>query len=164
MKKLWILLILCVLLCGCAAAPTFETVDDVYTPSAGPQALEMELDLPKNAAMLTSNGENLYFCSGYELMTQTLPSGDLEKTLKSITGYDRDHLTLLETSRDGMPCYTCAWTSLGESGNRVGRAVILDDGHYHYCLSVMADAEVAGQVQAQWQEVLASVQLKEKSD
>lgn len=159
MKKLCMLLILCVLLAGCAAAPTFETVDDVYAPSAGPQPCEMQLELPENAAMLTSNGENLYFCSGYELMTQTLPGGDLSKTLKSITGYDRDHLTLLETNRNGLPCYTCAWTSLGESGDRVGRAVILDDGHYHYCLSVMADAEVAGQVQAQWQEVLASVQL-----
>lgn len=162
MKKLCILLILCVLLSGCAAAPTFETVDDVYAPSADPQPCEMLLDLPENAAVLTSNGENLYFCSGYELMTQTLPGGDLAKTLKTITGYDREHLTLLETSRDGLPCYTCAWTSLGESGDRVGRAVVLDDGCYHYCLSVMADAETAGQVQEQWQEVLTSLRLKQE--
>ena len=32
----------------------------------------------------------------------------------------------------------------GEGGDRVGRCVLLDDGHYHYVLTVLMDAGLAG--------------------
>ena len=58
-----------------------------------------------------------------------------------------------------MPRYDCAWTAAGETGSRIGRATILDDGNYHYTMTVMADSADAGTLQETWQELFATFQV-----
>ena len=161
MKKLLGYLLLPVLLLGCAAEPVFEQVEDVYGGTL-PQAAQLEVMLPEEAAVLTAadNGAGqLYFCDGYTLTVQTLAGGDLDRSLRALTGYGGESLTVLETVREGKPCFSCAWTSAGEGGDQVGRLVLLDDGAYHYAVTVMAPAEQAGTLSDTWDLILNRVIL-----
>lgn len=162
MKKLWILLVLMLTLAGCGAAETFETVDDVYAPQdiAEPKEVTLTLPVDASAQVMESEYGRLYFCEGYDMMLETTASGDLDRTLQTLTGYSRDSLTVMETAVSDIRRFECVWTSAGEAGDQVGRAVILDDGSYHYCLSVMAPAEEAGSLQESWQELLQSFDLQ----
>lgn len=161
MRKLCVLLVCLLMLTGCAGAPVFEQLGDVYNPSQAPEPKKVSLTLPNDAASPVISGAagKLYFCDGYEIMVETLASGDLSATVKALTGYSRDALTLLETHLGETKRYECVWTAAGEVGDRVGRAVILDDGSYHYCVSVMADAVDAGALQESWEELFSSFVL-----
>lgn len=162
MKKCWILLVLTLFLTGCGAQQTFETVSDVQNVSAMAQMQQVELALPKEAA--TASMENpdagkIYLCDGYTLTVQTMEAGDLDRTLRQLTGYSREQLTVMETQRSGIARYESVWTAAGEGGDQIGRAVILDDGSYHYAVTVMGDFTTAGDLTPVWQEILGSVKL-----
>ena len=163
MKKL-IPIVLCVLLlAGCGAQPTFETVNDLL-PSGTPEpAKELVVSLPQEAATPAMEGENgvcLYECEDYVLTTQVLPGGDLDATLQQLTGFTTGDLAHMKTKQQGMDRYDCVWTAASETGEQVCRAVVLDDGSYHYAVAVMAEAAVSGDLTGQWQSVLRSVQVK----
>lgn len=161
MKKSLCVLLLCGLLAGCTAEPVFEEVRDSYSGKL-PQPAELHVVLPEDASVLTQQGSQdgqLYFCDGYTLTTQTLSGGDLERSLRLMTGYGSEELTLMETDRDGIRCVTCAWTSAGEDGDQVGRLLLLDDGAYHYVVTVMADADRAGSLREEWAQVFEQVSL-----
>ena len=162
MKRLWIIAVLMMVLCGCAPVEDFETMKDVYTPQNLSDPAPIALVLPADAASPVMESENgkLYFCDGYEIMVQTMASGDLNKTLQSLTGYTKDSLTVIETVNDQVRRYECVWTAAGEAGDQVGRAVIMDDGNYHYCVSVMAHALESGSLQETWQELFSSVNIQ----
>ena len=67
---------------------------------------------------------------------------------------------MIETAQAGAKRYVAVWTSAGEAGNQVGRCAILDDGSYHYVLSVMADEQDAGRLsEGVWKEIFASFRL-----
>ncbi len=161
MKKVWLILVLLLLLTGCGAKK-FEPMLDVYAPESLPEPAQVVLDLPQEAGMEVFAGEagRLYLCDGYCIAVETLAGGDLNATLRQLTGYDAGNLTVLQRTDGGMQRYECAWTCVGEAGDQVGRAVVVDDGVYHYCVSVMADATEAGSLQAQWQGILTSVSLR----
>lgn len=163
MKRFWILLVLVsLLLCGCSAQETFETVLDALDAGEIEPAKQVVLELPKDAAVTTmesTDGGVLYLCDGYVLSVQTLSGGDLSRTLKQITGYSKEQLKMMQTRAGQTQKYSCVWTAAGEGGDQVGRAVILDDGSYHYCVSVMADSQVSGELTPAWQKLLASVSL-----
>ena len=161
MKRLCIVLVVMLLLSGCAGQETFEQLGDVYNPVTAPMPKKVGLVLPSDAAAPALSGDygKLYFCDGYEIMVETLASGDLSDTVRDLTGYSRETLTLLETKQGEYKRYECVWTAAGEQGDRVGRAVILDDGSYHYCVSVMADAEEVGALQASWEALFGSFVL-----
>lgn len=148
-----------VFLPGCGAVGDFETLKDVYSPSAVTAAGKISLELPEEAVSPAFSGESgkLYFCDGYCLAVETLSGGDLNSTLKILTGYSRDALTVMQTQTGSMERYDCVWTAAGENGDQVGKAVVLSDGVYHYCVSVMAPATDAGSLQSAWQSVLGSV-------
>lgn len=143
MKKCMSFLLCAVLLTGCAGEETFETVADrpVFVEEA-PQR-QVFVTLPEEAAMPVSETESgkLYLCDGYEIQLQTLAAGNLDATLRTVTGYSRQDLELIRTGINGIKRYDLVWSCLGESGDRVGRAAIYDDGNYHYVLSVLADAD-----------------------
>ena len=164
MKKCWIIGLLALTLCGCGMQETFETVSDVYEVGALTPLRELSVSLPEEAAQLVLQSQEagtLYFCNGYTVAVQTLDGGDLNKTLYSVTGYGENALSPLTTRRQDATCYECAWTAAGEGTQQIGRAVILDDGSYHYAVSVMADAENAGQLRKTWDSLLTSVRLKD---
>lgn len=162
MKKFGIIIALLFILTGCSTVPTFEGVDDVYAPQVQVEPRKTALTIPKDASawVMENGGNKLYFCDGYEIMVETLVAGDLNKTLQELTGYSKDALTILETGTSEIERYECVWSASGEAGDQVGRTVILDDGNYHYCLSMTANAGESGSLQQVWQEIAGSFGLQ----
>ena len=162
MKKLLVILIAMVLLPGCAAQ-TFEKVEDLNAVQAVATPASLLLDLRVEAAAPAMQGASgtLYFCGDYDIMVEVMPSGNLSNTLQTLTGFDREELELMQTDRCGVDCYEGVWSAAGEAGDHVGRVLILDDGSFHYCVSIMAMAEDAGDCLADWNEILESVALAE---
>ncbi|MBQ3000564.1 MAG: hypothetical protein IJD63_02325 [Oscillospiraceae bacterium] len=161
MKKWTVLLTLLLLLSGCSAEKDFETVGDVYAPvTLTPR--EVMLTLPSDAAVQTlgSDAGKLYLCDGYTVTVQTLQGGNLEETIRSVTGFSSDRLTLLETQKDGFSSYSCVWSAAGEGGDQIARTVILDDGNFHYAVTAMADSNTAGQLSETWLNIFRSVSLR----
>lgn len=160
MKKL-ILTTLCIMLMsGCAATDTFEQIQDVYVqiPMEAPKEIQIELPADAGSTVLAGQDGRLYFCEGYEIAVETCPSGDLEQTIKGMTGYEREDIAVFETAAAvGVKRYEFVWTSAGEGGEIVCRAVIMDDGLYHYCVSLTALSSEAGSLQEAWNEILKSV-------
>lgn len=139
-KKCWLLLGVVFLLTGCAAQETFETISDEIIQPVNGQAQEIYLELPETAdvqAMDTESTGALYFCGDMTVCVQTLDGGDLDRTLRATTGYCREAVQLLESYSPNGKSYECAWSSVGEGGLQVGRTRIIDDGSYHYTLTVM---------------------------
>ena len=161
MKKCWIFLILPLLLCGCAAEETYETIADDIVQSVMAQPKEITVSLPDNAVapVLESDSEQVYFCEDYEIVIETLSAGDLDATIQSVSGYSKENLTVMETEQDGVKRYDFVWASAGENGDMLGRAVILDDGSYHYCMSVLRDAATPETSQITWSTVFNSFAL-----
>ena len=161
MKKMVGLLVMCFLFSGCAAEDVMETVADEWMQSAAAPMAELHLHLPEEAALPVSESENasLYQCDGYELLVQTLASGDLDATLRAVTGHGREDLTVMETRSGAVKRYDFVWSCLGETGDQVGRACILDDGNYHYVLTVLADADRAGEFETVWSELFGAYAL-----
>jgi len=162
-KKLGMMILaVALLLSGCTAMPVYETLDGLDINDEVPAMKKICFDLPEDAAVQTVQGSSgrIYFCDGYEIMVETFRSGDLDKTLRSLTGFSRDALTLMQTKVEGMDQYSCVWTSIGENGEQLGRTAILDDGGYHYCLSVTAPAQDALKLQTVFGELFASFTLE----
>lgn len=162
MKKMWCLLWLSLLLLGCDRQEVLEQVEDVYEVMAPQQGVLM-IALPEEAAataMGSGQDHSIYFCDGYTLTVQTMPAGDLEETVLEITGYRKDRITMFQTATGAVDRFEAAWTCVGESGDQVGRFVLLDDGAYHYVVTVMADADAVGELRLAWDTVLESVSLQ----
>lgn len=162
MKKLWLVLCLCVLLSGCGAAPTYETIGNPFGEQVAAPMRRVELKLPQEAsapALSSNENDRIYFCGGYSLCVQTFTGGDMDATLRRLTGFGKDSLTLMQTQSDDIQRSSCVWSAAGEGGDHVGRALILDDGNYHYAVTVMAEFSKAGELTQQWQEIFDSVKL-----
>jgi hypothetical protein len=113
------------------------------------------------AAALTMEGDSgkVYVCDGYTVTLHTCEAGDLDATLCMVTGFDRDSLPVMERMDEGMKRYECVFTAAGEGGDQVGRAVILDDGNYHYTMTLLTDAASVGELSDVWQNILTSVRV-----
>lgn len=157
--KRWLCCLLPVLLlCGCGAEETLETVADEWMVPAMAQPREVTLRLPEDLTMpvLEEADRKMYLGEDYEILVETMASGDLDATLRSLTGYSADRLTVIRTRQNDADRYDFVWTAAGEQGERLGRGAILDDGDYHYCLSVLRDADEKIVV---WQDVFESFSL-----
>lgn len=162
MKRILAVLMLAALLCGCGAQETFETVDDLIPvqPVVSPQ--QFSVSLPAEAAAPTfrdDSGSELYVCSHYTIGKQILPGGDLEKTVKTLTGKEPEDLQIIRTQQDNQDRYDFVWTAAGENGLQLGRACILDDGNYHYTLTTMAGEEYAGQLRETFRDLFDSCRV-----
>ncbi len=162
MKKFLLLVLVLLMLTGCGAQTVFETVDDLPVSGTTAEAKELLLSLPKEAASPVMQGDDgacLYDCGAYTLTTQVLPAGDLNGTLEKITGFTGENLSHMKTRQQNLDRYDCVWTCAGEGSDLVGRGVVLDDGAYHYAVTVMTDAQQAGELLSQWNTLLSSVKL-----
>lgn len=156
MKKIWMLMLAALLLCGCKAEPAWETVEDIVPVEAIPAAQQLYVPLPEDASRPTFQNENageLYLCDGYTLTKQITQGGDLSKTVKSVCGLTDEQVQLMKTKQDGQDRYDFVWTAAGEDGLQLGRACILDDGAYHYIVSTMTSEEKAGDLRETWNEL-----------
>lgn len=160
MKRILLVLLMSLLLAGCAEAELGETVADVWQEAvtvAAPRETRLELPGEAVACAMESDTGRLYFGDGYEVMVQTLSSGDLDATIRALTGFDREDITVLQSQSDPKR-WEFAWASAGEGGERLGRGVVLDDGNYHYCLTVLQDAD-DDDCQIIWSQVFNSFEL-----
>ena len=160
-KKILFLLVVTVLLGGCGAQETFETVSDVASVQT-PEAKQVVLQLPADASvtvMENDDADRIYLCDDYTLTVQTLPSGDLDRTVRELTGFSKDGLTVMQTSEGDITCYESVWTAAGEAEDQIGRVLVMDDGQYHYAVSVMAVSSRAGDLSSTWQEIFSSIKL-----
>lgn len=159
MKKFCLILVLCLGLSGCASVETFETLGQVqHEAQEAPAMGKILLDIPDSAAKETfSNGaDTMYTCNGYDLVLQTFESGDLSKTVEAISGFSADQLTVMASQTGDHKRYEWVWTAAGEGTDVLCRGAVLDDGHYHYCLYVMAPADQAGRLQEEWGQIFNS--------
>ena len=133
MKK-WCLGLVFLLLSGCAA-PAWETVTDeipaVAVSSWMEDAYSVQFGVPASASLLeeragwqvygTENGE-------LEIETRTFLTSGLESAVRTVSGFESDELTILQTARFGMPQYQFAWVAQTEQGSRLYRAnLVLND-------------------------------------
>ena len=153
------ILLTALVLAGCSQAPAAETVMDVLEEPVLAQPREVRLELPGEtvACAMESDSGRLYLGDGYEVMVQTLPGGDLDATIRSLTGFSREDITVMQTGQEPKR-WEFAWAAAGERGERVGRGVVLEDGSYHYCLSVLQDAD-DDDCQIIWSQVFATFSL-----
>ena len=162
MKKWLVIAVLALGLSGCGSEEVMETVADEWMVPVMAQPMQIQVELPGEAAMPVSETESgrLYLCRDYEIALQTLSSGDLDATLRSVTGYGKEDLTILETLRSRMPCYEFTWTCAGETGDRIGQGILMDDGNYHYVMTALWDEAGEADSQVVWSEVFASFDIR----
>lgn len=161
MRKFCLFLVLALLLPGCARQETLETVADELIQPVMAEPREISVRLPEEGITpaLESGEAQIYLCEDYELVLQTLSGGDLEQTLLEVTGLPEDALTVVRTDPEEGTRYDFVWVSAGETGELLGRGVILDDGQYHYCMSVLRPAEDTRKTQIVWSDVFNSFTL-----
>lgn len=154
-------ILFCLLLAGCGTEETFETISDELILPVMAQPGSISVQLPGETALPVVENDNgrVYVCNEYEIVLQTLAAGDLEETLKTVSGLSREDLTVMETFLDGVSRYEFVWAAAGETGDRVGRGVVLDDGNYHYCMSILRDAEETEKSQVNWDQVVSSFSI-----
>ena len=139
MKKVYMLFLMVLFLDGCGQK-NYEVrqvpcgaESAEQTPGVISICVTDELSAP---VMNTQEGDRLYIADEYDVSLQTLSGGNIDETLKECTGFDRSSLTVIETQKDGMKRYDCAWSSSGEGAQCVCRTTVLDDGNFHYVLTV----------------------------
>ena len=163
MRKIVLCFLVLLFLTGCGAEDVFETLGPVsHQPDQLPAMASLQLTLPETASLQTfgSGSDKLYECDGYTLVLQTLDGGDFARTVRTLSGFLPEKLTIMETTAQGRR-YDWSWTAAGESGELICRAAVLDDGNYHYCLTVFAPASSGGALAAQWTALFASFGLDE---
>ncbi len=163
MKKLICILALGMLLCGCGA-PVYETIGNVIhvgQQDAAPRSIAILL--PEDATVLTSSGtDTMYLCNDYTMSLQTLPGGDLAATVRNLSGYEPSQVTLLKSRCGDHDRYDWVWVAAGENGDVLCRAAVLDDGNYHYALTVVADA--GADLTDTWNELFSSFCLDSQEE
>lgn len=162
MKKIWCVLIFVLLLSGCSGEKMLETVTDIYDTATIAQMKEIQIVLPKDTVAETlENGTNetIYLCDGYTVTTQVLSGGDMEKTFRELTGFSKEQLTVMQRKSGNYDRYDCVWSAAGEAEDLVARCVVLDDGNFHYAVTVSAPFSAAGDLAQTWQSILSSVSL-----
>lgn len=161
MKMKVMIAVIALLLTGCGAEETFETISDEFAQPVLAEIRQIYVSLPENAAVPVLESENgaVYVCDAYEVYQQVLPAGDLGATVREVSGYDLENLTLVNTRQGDCKRYDFVWATASDQGDRVGKGCILDDGSHHYVLIVLGNAENAGEYESVWREILNSFAL-----
>ena len=161
MKLVAMIVSVLLLFCGCAAEETYETVMDVWEEVPAPEAKSICVDLPGESAMpvMESDGGRVYVSSDYEIYVQTMPGGDIGATIEEMSGHPQESLTVLSTMQDDAMRYDFVWATAGEGGDLLGRGIILDDGSYHYTMTVLRDADTVQSSTVVWDAVFSSFRL-----
>ncbi len=163
MKKVWSILLSVLMLAGCSSGKDLETLGSVpQQPSTFPSPAQVLLELPEGAVtdVFGSEEEASYSCDGYSISMKTLEAGDLKATIQDLTGYDPENLSVMESASGKADRYDFVWTATAEQGDLIGRAAVIDDGSFHYCLSVLTEAANAGSLAEEWNDLFGSFCLE----
>ena len=150
-KMLWIVLA-GLLLTGCSQAPAAETVMDVLEEPVLAQPREVRLELPGEtvACAMESDSGRLYLGDGYEVMVQTLPGGDLDATIRSLTGFSREDITVMQTgeltcdAEDGVGTFK-VWSTVDRT---IGLFFLAEDAESWELLSCNLGDVIEGEFEA----------------
>lgn len=161
MKRMSLILGLLLLFSGCGSRETFETISDEILLPAMAEPAEIWVELPEDSAMPVMESEEgiIYICEDYDVSVQTMARGDLDGTCRKVSGFGVSDLTIIQTAEGEVDCYEFVWTAAGETGQKVGRATVLDDGNYHYVLSALIDADKLAEYQEIWNGIFQSFRL-----
>ena len=159
MKKYCLILALLMLLTGCSAAETYETLGDIDMTPVLQEERNVVVTVEEGAQQIRGESGTIYLCDGYTVTVEVLTGGNISATFQSLTGFGVDDLTVIETSVGDVGRFECVWTAAGEGGDSIGRAAVLDDGAYHYCITVQSAANDAAALQMTWQEIFDSFRL-----
>ena len=72
MKMICLMLMMAVLLCGCQATTTFETLEDVYYDQAENAPKQIAVSLPQGTTLIRNGDSRLYLCNGYDITVEVL--------------------------------------------------------------------------------------------
>lgn len=134
--------------CGCAAATTWETVDDEIIEASGPaeEPYIITFGIPSDVEVepLTDGTRSLYVQEDgdYEILSDVLTAANHEEAIELVSGFAPDELDVVETTRFGLPQYRFAWVSESDEGSYVSQAAVVEDGSYYYALVFSAREEV----------------------
>ena len=148
MKKWMTGILIAVVLTGCAGEkpPAYETEGTMpVSAMEKPEAGEIGVWMPEEAiraAMAGEDGSQVYTWGEYELRLQTVDGGDIRRTLEDLTGMDYGRLTVMNRKKGDLELYQTVWCSAAEEQTLISRAVVADDGHHHYCVSLTAPEDV----------------------
>ena len=159
--KIVTFILLAALLTGCGKAEVYETVTDEMVQSVSVEPKEVLFDLAQEPVLpaMESDSGTLYLCGDFDVVVHTCQSGDLSSTVKEVSGFLPEELTVIQTGNGEVERYEFVWTSATDLGQQIGRATILDDGNYHYVLSTLADASRAGEFDETWEALFGSYSL-----
>ena len=161
MKK-WICAAMAIfLLTGCGVQTTMETVADVVVEPEAPAPRAISVSLPGETAMpaMESESGRFYLASDYEIWVQTLPGGDMTTTIETMSGFLPEDLTVITTESGDCHRHEFVWATAGEGGDLLGRGVILDDGNYHYTMTVLRSAQTVANSPVVWDGVFGSFKV-----
>ncbi len=164
MRKILFLVAIVLCLTGCGSVQTWETLGGIpHSNPSIPPKLPIAVQLPEEATddVWASGEETMYTCEGYTIYMRTFAAGDLSGTIKTLSGYKPDQLTVMKSAAGEADRYDWVWSSAGDSGDLVCRGAILDDGNYHYSLCVMADYAQAGSLTEEWNDLFTSFRLEQ---
>lgn len=161
MKRMILLMTVLGLLSGCSAAETYEMVTDEPVQQVSAQPREIHFFLAEETAMpaMETDSGKLYLCGEYDVMSQIFDGGDLERTIRQVSGFSPSDLTVIQTESENVKKTEFVWTSAAEEGHRICRATILDDGNYHYVLSATVPAEKIEEYQEIWNGIFETFKL-----
>lgn len=161
MKRMIVLMTVLGLLSGCGAAETYELVTDEPVQQVSAQPREVHFFLAEETAMpaMETDSGKLYLCGEYDVMSQIFDGGDLERTIRQVSGFSPNDLTVIQTESENVIKTEFVWTSAAEEGHRICRATILDDGNYHYVLSATVPAEKIEEYQEIWNGIFETFKL-----
>lgn len=163
MKIGLLLLITALVLSGCTAEPTFETIGNVWENSHAEELpASIEFGLPDDIVMEVMESDDncrSYQIGDWMLWTEICNGGDIAATMKMLTGMEDAEMI---SHPSGMySCHETAWAVTEEEGEYVMRAAVIPKGAYHYCLSMKAPVEDARQMGEVFSQILENVYLND---
>ena len=168
MKTVCLVLMILLLLTGCGAAPVWETVED-FVPEVPVSAWQedartVQIRVPEGTVLAeAADGYQLYEAGELLIETSTFLASDLDTAVRRLSGYERDRLMILQTTKFDLPEYQFAWYSQTEEGGRLCRADLVMDGMTCYAV-VCSTPEAAGDsYDTQSRQVFASFDLSEET-
>lgn len=148
------------LLVGCSVQPTaWETVADVPASGQGNMEYEIMVGLPETALTDESETCRHYETADLQVDVWTFFVSDMDTAVRQLSGFEAEKLTVLQTSRFGLPEYQFAWYCQTEEGGRLCRADLVMDGMTCYAVvcSFLEDAGESAWTEAR--QVLSSFGL-----
>ncbi len=163
MRKL-LLIAVFLILSGCAAGNAAEPEHVSDIPEKEPEVCVIAYELPEAMVLETGGGELIQQAyesvdGSYSVTAERIPADTLEEAIRTVSGFDMEDLTILNTKQDDAEIYHFAWSSGSEEGAFVSRcALAAKDGAY-YALTVTRQAGECGENRAAEKKLFSSMRL-----